>query len=59
MEDQRRGDFHGGRPRPDLQSPEQLRNGRNGLDLEADPSEQWMNDYYDRRATRTHGPNGG
>lgn len=55
MDDQRHGSF----PRPDLQSPEQLGNGHNGLDLDVDRSEQWMNDYYDRRATRTHGPNGG
>ncbi|KAK2023526.1 anaphase-promoting complex subunit 10 [Colletotrichum zoysiae] len=58
MEDQRLGNLHGNRPQPDLQSPGQLSNRRNGLDVQADHSEQWMNDYYDRRATRTHGPNG-
>ncbi|KAK1625697.1 anaphase-promoting complex subunit 10 [Colletotrichum phormii] len=57
MDDQRRGNFHGGRPRPDLRSPEQLT--QNGFDLDTEPSSQWTGDYYDRRTTRALGPNGG
>ncbi|WYZ37189.1 hypothetical protein EsH8_II_000695 [Colletotrichum jinshuiense] len=63
MDEQRRANIPATRHRPNLQapqSPEELLNGRSALDLDSEPAaEQWMNDYYDRRATRTLGPNGG
>lgn len=62
MDEQRRANIPATRHRPNLQapqSPEELLNGRSALDLDSEPAaEQWMNDYYDRRATRTLGPNG-
>ncbi|KAF6808757.1 anaphase promoting complex subunit 10 [Colletotrichum sojae] len=36
-----------------------LSHGRNALDLNPEQAGEWMNEYYDRRATRNHGPNGG
>lgn len=37
---------------------EDFGSGRSSLGLDSGRQEQWMNDYYDRRATRNHGPNG-
>ncbi|KAJ3956270.1 hypothetical protein N0V92_007194 [Colletotrichum tropicale] len=63
MDGQRRSNVSATLNRPTLHaSPggaEDFGSGRSSLGLDSGRQEQWMNDYYDRRATRNHGPNGG
>ncbi|OLN86731.1 Anaphase-promoting complex subunit 10 [Colletotrichum chlorophyti] len=61
MEEHRRTNINSTRRQLNLQtalSPLELSSSQNGLDLDFERGGRWMNDYYDRRATRNHGPNG-